>query len=214
MADRYLLTIHAPVTALPLRAQVDPSDPPAWEGPVLSTVRRIGCDAALVRVLESGDGEPLNVGRKTRVTPPAFRRAPKRHDSGCRFPGCDRTKLVDGHHIKHRADSGETRLDNLGHYHGLLREGGYSAVERGAELHFFRADGLRVPEVNDRLEPRELGAEPGAGAALCGTHAGTGFGTGKTVAWRPANTRGSGRPRGRQAAWQAFVALLTYAWVA
>ena len=217
-ADRYMLTIHAPVTALPLRAQVDPSDPPCLEqGPVLSTetLRRIGCDAALVRVLEGGDGEPLDVGRKTRVIPPAIRRALKRRDGGCRFPGCDRTKFVDGHHIEHWADGGETRLDNLvsicRYHHGLLHEGGYSVVKRGAEFHFFRADGLRVPDVNDRLEPRELGAELGAGVALRSTHAGTGFGTGtgtgtgETVAWRPAKARGFGRPRPRRAAWGAFV---------
>ncbi|MCC5885573.1 MAG: DUF222 domain-containing protein [Gammaproteobacteria bacterium] len=87
-ADRYLLTIHAPVTALPLRARVDPTDPPALEhGAVLATetVRRIGCDAALVRVIESGDGEPLEVGRKTRVIPPAIRRALKRRD-GLQIP--------------------------------------------------------------------------------------------------------------------------------
>ncbi len=212
-ADRYLLTIHAPVTALPSRAQVDPADPPCLEqGPVLSneTVRRIGCDAALVRLLESGDGEPLDVGRKTRVIPPAIRRALKRRDGGCRFPGCDRTKFVDGHHIEHWADGGETRLSNLvsvcRYHHGLLHEGGYTVVKRGAEFHFFRADGLRVPEVNDHLEPGELSAQLGAGVALGGTAS---FGSTAAPAWRLARARGFNRTGSRRRAdWEAFVSTL------
>ena len=208
-ADRYLLTVHAPVTALPLRAQVDPSDPPCVEqGSVLAkeTVRRIGCDAALVRVLESGDGEPLDVGRKTRVIPPAIRRALKRRDGGCRFPGCHRTKFVDGHHIEHWSDGGATRLDNLVSicrtHHGLLHEGGYSVIKRGAEFHFFGPDGLRVPEVNDHLQPGELEAELGAGVVLRGSA----FGAAAAPAWRLARARGFNRTGARQRAeWGAFV---------
>ena len=40
-------------------------------------------------------------------------RALKRRDGGCRFPGCCNTRFVDGHHIRHWADSGASRLDNL-----------------------------------------------------------------------------------------------------
>lgn len=221
-ADRYLLTIHAPVTALPFRAQVDPTDPPRVEqGSVLSseTVRRIGCDAALVRVLESGGGEPLDVGRKTRVIPPAIRRALKRRDGGCRFPGCGRTKFVDGHHIEHWADGGATHLENLvsvcRHHHGLLHEGGYSVVKRGGQFHFFGADGLRVPEVNDHLLPEELEAELGQGVVLrgsafgAGVSFGAGFGSAAAPAWRLARARGFNRTASRQRSdWEAFVTAL------
>ena len=211
-ADRYLLTIHAPVTALPSRAQVDPSDPPTLEqGSVLSneTVRRIGCDAALVRVLESGDGEPLDVGRKTRVIPPAIRRALKRRDGGCRFPGCDRTKFVDGHHLEHWADGGETGLDNLvsvcRYHHGLLHEGGYSVVKRGVEFHFFRADGQRVPEINDHLESKELDPELARSVTLRASAASPIA----APAWRLARARGFNRTGSRQRAdWEAFVSAL------
>lgn len=210
-ADRYLLTVHAPVTALPLRARVDPSDPPALEqGPVLATetVRRIGCDAALVRVLESGDGEPLDVGRKTRVIPPALRRALKRRDGGCRFPGCTHTRFVDGHHIVHWADGGETRLDNLvsvcRQHHRLLHEGSYSVVKRDAEFHFFHPNGLRVPEVNDHLRPGELDAELGAGVVFRGH--GRAFTSITAPAWRLPRARAFNRTGTRQRAnWEAFV---------
>jgi hypothetical protein len=36
---------------------------------------RLACDASVVPLVENGEGEPLNVGRKTRTIPPAMRRA-------------------------------------------------------------------------------------------------------------------------------------------
>src|SRR5262245_28951017 len=104
-------------------------------------------------MLETRDGEPLAVGRKTRTISPALRRALKRRDGGCRFPGCVNTRFVDGHHIVHWADGGETSLDNLvllcRHHHTLLHEGGYGVVREGHDFVFWRADGTIVPRVND-----------------------------------------------------------------
>ena len=47
------------------------------EGPSLAveTVRRLACDASVVSVVENAQGEPLNIGRKSRTIPPAIRRA-------------------------------------------------------------------------------------------------------------------------------------------
>jgi hypothetical protein len=95
---------------------VDPDDPPSIEGGSViapDTVRRLACDASIVPLIESARGEPLAIGRRTRTISPAMRRALKRRDGGCRFPGCTNTRFVDGHHIEHWADGGETRLDNL-----------------------------------------------------------------------------------------------------
>ena len=85
------------------------------QGPSLAveTVRRLACDASLLRVLENEHGEPLDVGRKTRSIPPAIRRALRSRDAGCRFPGCTHQRYVDAHHIEHWADGGETKLSNL-----------------------------------------------------------------------------------------------------
>ncbi len=69
---------------------------------------------------EHADGEPLSVGRKTRTIPPAIRRALKRRDGGCRFPGCTCTRFVDAHHIRHWADGGETSMDDQPAVGGLL----------------------------------------------------------------------------------------------
>ena len=85
------------------------------DGPSLpvETVCRLACDASLITVLEDAEGEPLNVGRKTRSIPPALRRALNARDRGCRFPGCSNTHYVDAHHIHHWAKGGETKLSNL-----------------------------------------------------------------------------------------------------
>ena len=59
-----------------------------------------------------------------------MRRALRIRDGGCRFPGCTHDRFVDGHHIHHWADGGETSLDNLvllcRHHHHLVHDGGFS----------------------------------------------------------------------------------------
>jgi hypothetical protein len=121
------------------------------DGPSIApeTARRLACDSSVVRVRER-EGETLSVGRKTRSIPPALRRALKRRDHGCRFPGCENRLFVDAHHIRHWAQGGETSLDNLvllcRRHHRLVHEGGY-AVERSAddELRFRDPWGAPIP---------------------------------------------------------------------
>ena len=119
-------------------------------GPVaVETARRLGCDGALVGVVEGAKGEPLAIGRRTRAVPPAIRRALRVRDGGCRFPGCDRSRYVHAHHIKHWADGGETRLDNLvtlcSQHHRQVHEGGYGVRVRDGEIQFTRPDGRVIP---------------------------------------------------------------------
>ena len=78
------------------------------------TARRIACDASVMRVVMSGRSQPLDVGRRTPVIPPAMRRAVIVRDRCCRFPGCDRPQTwCDAHHVVHWADGGPTALPNL-----------------------------------------------------------------------------------------------------
>ncbi|MCY4477788.1 MAG: DUF222 domain-containing protein [Gammaproteobacteria bacterium] len=119
-------------------------------GPVaVETARRLGCDGALVGVVEGAKGEPLAVGRRTRAVPPAIRRALRVRDGGCRFPGCDRSRYVHAHHIKHWADGGETALGNLvtlcSQHHRQVHEGGYGVRVRDGEIQFTRPDGRVLP---------------------------------------------------------------------
>jgi len=118
------------------------------DGPSVSaeTSRRLACDCSLIRITEDTDGEPLNVGRKTRSIPPAIRRALNSRDKGCRFPGCTHSRYVDGHHLHHWADGGETSLGNLvllcRFHHRWVHEGGgrIDILDDGA-LRFVRPDG-------------------------------------------------------------------------
>ena len=115
----------------------------------VETARRLGCDGALLGVVEGDKGEPLAVGRRTRAVPPAIRRALRVRDGGCRFPGCDRSRFTHAHHIKHWADGGETRLDNLvtlcSQHHRLVHEGGYGVCVKEGEIRFARPDGREIP---------------------------------------------------------------------
>ncbi|MEK6271100.1 MAG: DUF222 domain-containing protein [Actinomycetota bacterium] len=146
------------------------------DGPALApeTARRLGCDASMVAIANSG-GEVLSVGRRTRSIPPHIRRALDARDKGCRFPGCESRRWVDAHHIHHWARGGETSLVNLvvlcRHHHRLVHEGGFSVRRTPAgELEFRRPDGRVIPASPPLPPPRRRSAQPiPAGPLLTGT---------------------------------------------
>jgi hypothetical protein len=113
-----------------------------------SLARRMACDARIIPAVMGGASEPLDVGRATRVIPPAIRRAVVLRDGGCRFPGCDRPQAwCDAHHVVHWADGGETKLQNL----LLLCRAHHRSVHDGLSVEmtktgpvFRRADGSVV----------------------------------------------------------------------
>ena len=128
------------------------------------TSRRLACDCSILKLTEDSEGEILSIGRKTRAIPPSIRRALRFRDGGCRFPGCTHTSFVDGHHIPHWADDGETSLANLvqlcRHHHRLVHEGEY-ACERsvGGRIEFRSPSGalLRAhPPVSRASNPSHL----------------------------------------------------------
>ena len=132
-ADRYQVIVHVSAET---QSHLD-------NGPQVSAVtsRRIACDCSKTTIEEDENGEPLNIGRRSRTIPPPMRRALKARDGGCRFPGCDSHKFVDGHHIIHWADGGETSLDNLvllcRHHHHLVHEGGFDCRRsKDGEIYF------------------------------------------------------------------------------
>jgi len=130
--DRYTVNLHTDVETLRedgtgAEAELEAGD--CCSHVSAETSRRLACDSGVVHWHESADGEPLSVGRKTRSVPPAIRRALQRRDGGCRFPGCSATRFVDAHHVRHWADGGETKLNNLvllcRRHHRLVHEGGF-----------------------------------------------------------------------------------------
>jgi len=114
-----------------------------------ATARRFSCDASLVTLVEDKDGEPLNVGRKTRIISAPLRRLLTARDKGCRFPGCANARYIDMHHIKHWANGGETKPSNLvslcRFHHRAVHEGGFDVqiLDDGA-LRFVRPNGRLV----------------------------------------------------------------------
>jgi hypothetical protein len=156
--DRHQIVVHVDAEALreggPGRCELE-------DGPSLpaETVRRLACDASIVSVLEDAEGEPLNVGRKTRNIPPALRRALNARDRGCRFPGCSNTRYVDAHHVHHWSKGGETKLSNLVQlcrfHHRQVHEGNVvvQVLDDGA-LRFVRPGGETFDSVApDHTQP-------------------------------------------------------------
>ena len=144
-ADRQQIVVHVDAGTFrdshPGRCELE-------HGPAIAaeTARRLACDCSVVRIFETEQSEPLDVGRKTRTIPPGIRRALNARDRGCRFPGCHFKRYVDGHHVKHWAHGGETKLSNLvtlcRFHHRLVHEGGVAiqALDDGA-FRFVRPGG-------------------------------------------------------------------------
>lgn len=179
-ADRHHVIVHVGAGTL---SRDGPGRSRLADGPAIApeVARRLGCDASLSAIVKRGR-KVLSVGRKTRAIPAAIDRALRERDGGCRFPGCERTRFVDAHHVHHWAQGGETSLDNLvllcRHHHRLLHEGGFSVRHEPRGLVF------RDPR-GDRLDPapplapadhaelprrnRLAGLEIGADTLLTGT---------------------------------------------
>jgi hypothetical protein len=141
-SDRYQVVVHTRPGG----------DNAIEDGPNVTAVtsERIACDCTKVEIRECEHGEPLSVGRKTRVIPAAIRRALKARDGGCRFPGCTHERFVDGHHITHWSKGGETSLDNLvllcRHHHRLVHEGGFDCRKsKDGEVFFLDQRGRLLP---------------------------------------------------------------------
>jgi len=161
-ADRYQVVVHVTAeTSLSPEAQNSHLE----DGPHVTaeTSRRIACDCTVVGLADGENGEPLSIGRRSRTIPPAMRRALRFRDKGCRFPGCTNSRYIDGHHIKHWADGGETSMDNLvqlcRHHHRLVHEGGFACERLDDGLIVFRDRNSRLlsrtaplPDIDPRVD--------------------------------------------------------------
>jgi len=142
--DHYLVTINVDASALAGgegRAAVP-----------IESVKRHCCDGHAVVITETSEGEPLGIGRRSRLIPKSVERAVRARDNNsCVFPGCSNRRFLQCHHIDHWAHGGETGVENLmllcTKHHTLVHEGGFRIqkdfLDRWA---FFRPDGIAVPE--------------------------------------------------------------------
>ena len=125
--------------------------------------RRLACDAGLVEVTESPEGDLLSIGRKRRTIPAPMKRALLERDRTCRFPGCTNRMFVQGHHVKHWINGGETALRNLvtmcSHHHTFVHDHGYSFRFESGEPVFYTPQGYRAVAVprRCRLSAEQMG---------------------------------------------------------
>ena len=116
-------------------------------------MKRLCCDSHAIVITEGDDGEPLSIGRKTRIVPKAIQRAVRARDNNCcTFPGCNNKRFLDCHHVEHWSNGGETSLDNLvllcTKHHTLVHEGGFRIEKDYQDNWFFvKPDGIAVPDV-------------------------------------------------------------------
>ena len=138
-ADRFQVVVHVEASKLREVSESREAGPEGTSPPLpwplgvpagtSPFARRLACDAGVVVLTRDAGGRVLDVGRRRRTVPPAIRRALEFRDrGGCRFPGCG-CRFTDAHHIRHWADGGETKLDNLvllcRRHHRMVHEGGF-----------------------------------------------------------------------------------------
>jgi hypothetical protein len=116
-------------------------------------------------VVVNSDGERtvLQVGDKAPAIPAATRRAIRRRDGGCRFPGCSARAFTNIHHLHHRAKGGNNDLSNLlelcWHHHRLVHEGGWNVqVDQRGQVLAIRPNGnvLRAPPPTQPADPHGI----------------------------------------------------------
>jgi hypothetical protein len=83
-------------------------------------------------------------------------------DRTCRFPGCDHRLFLEGHHLQHWADGGETSLPNLALlcslHHAYVHERGYRITQSATgALAFEDPQGRAVVPLPPRPAPPLLG---------------------------------------------------------
>jgi 5-methylcytosine-specific restriction endonuclease McrA len=149
--ERYQVVVH--VDAEVLADPEQPGQSVLEEGTRVpaGTSQRLACDASRVVMRHDQDGRVVEVGARTRTIPPALRRALYHRDRSCRFPGCH-ARFGQGHHIRHWAHGGPTKLSNLAllcrRHHRAVHEGGYRLEgEADGRLGFYQPNGQLLPAV-------------------------------------------------------------------
>ena len=113
---------------LPGLGHLDPAIPVGPE-----TARRLACDADVLPAVLGARGEPLDIGRRTRVVPCALRRALILRDHHCAHPGCRRrARRCQAHHVEHWSRGGPTELGNLvllcSFHHAVIHHNGWTVT--------------------------------------------------------------------------------------
>ncbi len=86
----------------------------AWAGPAsVAAARQLTCDGIVLPIF-TRNGQPIDVGRRTRVINSALRALIVARDQHCRWPGCTmEARWSQIHHVAHWRDGGRTDRSNL-----------------------------------------------------------------------------------------------------
>ena len=138
------------------------SDAPAGRvaaGPGLSqeVIERLACAGRVRLSVHDRRGNPLDLGRSSRMVSKKQFRALLQRDKHCTHPGCTSTRNLEGHHVRHWLHGGRTDMDNLtllceAHHHAHHDGEFYLVADGPQRWRFFRADGrelLRVVRPDD-----------------------------------------------------------------
>jgi hypothetical protein len=128
------------------------------------TARMWACDAKIIPIVLGANSEPLDIGRASRIWPPAIARAITTRDGGCVIPGCDRppswTRI---HHLRFWAAGGQTSLDNGAlvcetHHTHVHKHGWTIRIRDGLPWVTPPAwiDPTRTPRLHSRFKNRQL----------------------------------------------------------
>ncbi len=161
--DNYLVTIHVDQAAL--------KDGNGRSAIPIESAKRLcsrqagpRCDGQALVLTEDKQGEPLSIGRKSRIVPTAIKRAVlAKHNHSCAFPGCCNSRFLHIHHVEHWSNGGETSIDNLmplcTRHHPLVHEGRFR-IEKDFQDNwiFVRPEGQVIPP-NGYL-PQDMIDEP------------------------------------------------------
>jgi hypothetical protein len=119
-------------------------------GPLLNDAERqyLTCDATC-EVWFERHGQVIGAGRTTRLINRRLRRALEHRDPRCAVPGCDATRGLHAHHIRHWEDGGPTELNNLvlvcPYHHRLHHQGAITITGPANNLTVTDEDGHQLP---------------------------------------------------------------------
>ena len=171
-ASQYLVTVHVDAETLAgadgegrcdLIGHGDAITNPV--GVSCATARRLACDGDVEVVVEDRDGNPLYMGRRSRLVRGKLRRAVHARDTCCRFPGCNRRARAETHHADDWSLGGLTNIDKVvllcRFHHHMVHEGGWQVVASPTEGFVFRSPNGRCL---DAAPPVMVGRHEAVGA--------------------------------------------------
>ena len=108
------------------------------EGPQIgrNALEAVMCNSIVEVVGVPEDGQPLNLGRRSRTVSPALRRFVLNRDMGCTVEGCSSTYRLEVHHTVPWSEGGATDADDLVcicwfHHHVAIHRLGFTIFRTG-----------------------------------------------------------------------------------